>query len=322
VFQEAIMPDLNPAADELATARQMAAGAEHGTAIDTTVAHPARRYNYWLGGKDNFAADRISGDAIAVQFPGVRAAAMENRRFLRRAVQFLAWQGIRQFLDIGTGLPAPDNTHEVAQAIAPHSRVLYVDNDPMVLAHARALLTSPVPDSTAYLDADLRNPGSILQHLQLHNTLDLQQPVGLLLVAVLHFIPNTDRPHDLAAELLRALVPGSYLVLSHATADHLTADDRRRLPALTTGDHAGFHPRSRADIAAFADGLDLVEPGLVSVAAWRAEHEPEPRPTAADVGVYGVVARIPDNQPAPAAGSTAHRAAAASDVEAPDRRQP
>src|SRR4029453_885555 len=157
--------------------------------IDTSVPHPARRYNYLLGGKDNFAADRAAGDELARMFPTVRIAAVENRRFLQRATRFLTEEaGIRQFLDIGTGLPTADNTHEVAQRIAPDSRVVYVDNDPMVMAHARALLTSTPQGRTTYIEADLRSPEAILADPELRETLDLGEPVALMLVAVLHFI--------------------------------------------------------------------------------------------------------------------------------------
>ena len=177
--------------------------------IDTTVPHPARRYNYWLGGKDNFQADRESGDAMAAAFPTIRTSALENRRFLQRAVGYLAREaGIRQFLDIGTGIPTANNTHEVAQAVAPESRVVYVDNDPIVLAHARALLTSSPEGATAYIDADLRDPEKILAHPELQRTIDLSQPVGLMLVAVLHFVPDGDDPYALVRRLLDALPAG------------------------------------------------------------------------------------------------------------------
>jgi hypothetical protein len=152
--------------------------------LDTSVAHPARRYNYWLGGKDHFAADRESGDLLAAAFPTARIAARENRDFLRRSVRYLATAGIRQFLDIGTGLPVPDNTHEIAQRMAPDARVVYVDNDPIVMTHARALTVDTPPGRTGYIEADLREPESILGHPQLRDTLDLDQPVALLLVAV------------------------------------------------------------------------------------------------------------------------------------------
>ncbi|MDO3704431.1 SAM-dependent methyltransferase [Micromonospora sp. C28SCA-DRY-2] len=264
--------------------------------IDTSVAHPARRYNYWLGGKDNFQADRDSGDAIAAAFPTIRTTALENRRFLQRAVGHLAREaGIRQFLDIGTGIPTADNTHEVAQAVAPESRVVYVDNDPIVLAHARALLTSSAEGATAYLDADLRGPERILAHPDLRRTIDLTRPVGLMLVAILHFVPDSDDPWGVVGRLLDALPAGSYLAASHATADHLPPEvaAEARAAGRAGGPHGLIALRSRAEVARFFTGLDLVEPGLTSVAEWRADGEPRPRPSAAEVSMYGAVARKP-----------------------------
>ncbi len=259
--------------------------------IDTSVAHPARRYDYWLGGKDNFAADRESGDAIAAAFPTIRVAAIENRRFLSRAVTFLSRQaGIRQFLDIGTGIPAANNTHQVAQSIAPDSRVVYVDNDPIVLAHARALLASSPDGATAYIDADLRDPEKILAHPDLRATLDLSRPVALMLIAVLHFITDDDDPRQIVAQLTGALPSGSYLVISHGTTDGLPPE---AVGDIESGRYGTLAMRTGAQIAQFFDGLDLVEPGLVSTADWRAETEPEPRPLPAEVQMYAAVGRIP-----------------------------
>jgi hypothetical protein len=272
--------------------------------VDTSVAHPARRYDYWLGGKDNFAADRESAERIMAAHPGVRIGVLENRAFLGRSVRFLAADvGIRQFLDIGTGLPAANNVHEVAQGVAPQSRIVYVDNDPMVLTHARALLTSTPEGRTAYLDADLRDPARILAHPDLHAVLDLSQPVALLLVAVLHFLTDADKPHQVVETLMSALAPGSYLVLSHVTADFMTAEQRAGLGPLSKGDSAPFRPRTRAEIAQLAAGLELVEPGLVSVARWRAEGILSPRPSEADVACYGFVAHKPAAQAAGPAAS-------------------
>lgn len=264
--------------------------------IDTSVAHPARRYNYWLGGKDNFQADRDSGDAMAAAFPTIRTAALENRRFLQRAVAHLAREaGIRQFLDIGTGIPTANNTHEVAQAVAPDARVVYVDNDPIVLAHARALLTSSAEGATAYIDADLRDPEKILHHPDLRRTLDLGQPVALMLVAILHFVPDTDDPYGVVRRLLAELPPGSYLAASHATYDQLPPDvaEAARVATRDGNPPGGINLRSRDDFARFFDGLEVVEPGVVSVAQWRAETEPQPRPTVDEVSMYGAVARKP-----------------------------
>ncbi|WP_254910231.1 SAM-dependent methyltransferase [Micromonospora sp. NBS 11-29] len=266
-----------------------------GDRIDTSVAHPARRYNYWLGGKDNFQADRDSGDAMAARFPTIRLSAVENRRFLRRTVRHLAGEaGIRQFLDIGTGIPTAANTHEVAQSVDPRARVAYVDNDPIVLAHARALLTSSPEGATAYLDADLRDPERILDHPELRRTLDLSEPVALMLVAVLHFVPDDDDPYAIVARLLAALPAGSYLVASHATHDHLPAHLTAEAKAAARGGpHGLINLRGRDEFARFFDGLALVEPGICSVAEWRAADEPGPRPSVADVSMYGGVARTP-----------------------------
>ncbi|HEY2670244.1 MAG TPA: SAM-dependent methyltransferase [Rugosimonospora sp.] len=259
--------------------------------IDTSVAHPARRYDYLLGGKDNFAADRESGDRMVAAFPATRIAMLENRRFLHRAVAYLAGQaGIRQFLDIGTGIPTSPNTHEIAQGIAPESRVVYADNDPIVLAHARALLTSSPAGATAYLDADLHQPEQILTHPDLRDTLDFSQPVALMLVAVLHFIPDTDDPYALVRRLVRALPPGSYLAMSHATYDFVPPRTAAEMDQVLRTEP--FRSRTRTEFAAFFDGLDLVDPGIVPVFEWRAEGEPQPRPTAAEVGCYGAIARV------------------------------
>ncbi|MEW2444221.1 SAM-dependent methyltransferase [Micromonospora marina] len=262
--------------------------------IDTSVAHPARRYNYWLGGKDNFQADRDSGDAMAERFPTIRISALENRRFLRRAVRHLAGEaGIRQFLDIGTGIPTADNTHEVAQSTDPRARVVYVDNDPIVLAHARALLTSSAEGATAYLDADLRDPERILAHPDLRRTLDLSQPVALMLLAVLHFVPDGDDPYAIVGRLLDALPAGSYLAASHATYDYLPAEVAAEAKAAARGGgpHGVINLRSREEVVRFFDGLEPVEPGVCSVAEWRADGEPEPRPSVVEVSMYGGVAR-------------------------------
>ncbi|WP_229399565.1 SAM-dependent methyltransferase [Micromonospora okii] len=264
--------------------------------LDTSVPHPARRYNYWLGGKDHFAVDRHSGDQIAAVYPAIRTLARENRAFLRRAVRHLAAEaGIRQFLDIGTGIPTADNTHEVAQAVAPESRVLYVDNDPMVLVHARALLTSSAGGVTAYLDADLRDPESILGADELRATLDLSRPVGLILAAVAHFLTDADRPHEAVARLVEALPSGSYLALSHVTTDFIPAEIVARMTAEVAAGRMRQDgvPRSRAEFARFFAGLELVEPGIVPVTRWRPEVPESERPSLAEASVYVAVARKP-----------------------------
>ncbi|MFC3992648.1 SAM-dependent methyltransferase [Actinoplanes siamensis] len=266
---------------------------ERAAAIDPTVPHPARRYDYLLGGKDNFAADRESAHEIEAVMPTVRLAAMENRGFLQRAVEFLAHQGINQFLDIGTGIPTSPNTHEVAQAVDPTARVVYVDNDPIVLSHARALLTSAPEGKTAYIDADLRQPSSILANPQLLSTLDFSQPVGLLLVAVLHFIRDDEDPKGIVAALIEALPPGSWVVVSHSTFDYVPV---KMLPKLQMPNRDGrFRARSRDELAALLSGLDLVEPGIQSVSQWWAEEAPQPRPAIEDVAIHGAVGRVVDS---------------------------
>ena len=264
--------------------------------IDPSVAHPARRYDYWLGGKDNFQADRDAADAVAAAWPAIRTAALENRGFLRRAVTFLAGEmGIRQFLDIGTGLPTANNVHEVAQRVAPQSRIVYVDNDPLVLVHARALLTSSPEGATAYIDADLHEPDTILNDPAVRATIDFAQPVALLLLAILHFLPDRDDPYAIVARLVEALPAGSYLVLSHSTFDPLDPQTAAKLTAIGASSVPPFGARTKDEVARFFTGLEVLEPGIVSVADWRAEHEPAPRPTAAEVAWYGAVARKTHN---------------------------
>ncbi|XVV08910.1 SAM-dependent methyltransferase [Actinoplanes sp. CA-131856] len=259
--------------------------------VDTTVAHPARRYNYWLGGKDHFAADRASGDAIEAAMPSIRTMALENRRFLGRAARLIASRGVRQFLDIGTGIPAPGNTHEVVQAVDPASKIVYVDNDPIVLSHARALLTSAPAGTVAYLDADLRDPRSILDHADLKSTLDLTEPVGLLLIAVLHFIRDDEDVTGVVRTLLDALPPGSYVAATHATWEYLPAEAIAKLTAANPDGR--FNARDGSAFAALFGGLELVDPGVASVAHWHAADEPQPRPAVEDVACNGLVARLP-----------------------------
>jgi SAM-dependent methyltransferase len=262
--------------------------------IDTSVPHPARRYDYLLGGKTHYAVDRESAEAIAGAFPGIRTAALENRRFLRRAVTMLARDhGIDQFLDIGTGIPSPGNTHEVAQAIIPSARVLYVDNDPVVLAHSQALLDGTRQGRTAYIHADLRVPDGILDHPQLVATLDLSRPVGLMIVAVLHFLTDEDRPYDAVARLVAALAPGSFLVLSHGTWDFMPPEMIEQIRALSTPKTGVFATRTHAELAGFFAGLDLIPPGIFPLNRWRADDESQPRPTDAETAFYGAVGRLP-----------------------------
>jgi hypothetical protein len=258
--------------------------------IDTSVAHPARRYDYWLGGKDNFAADRESGDAVEAQLPTIRLSVRENRWFMCRAVAFAAGQeGIRQFLDIGTGIPTSPNTHQIAQEADPTARIVYVDNDPLVLVHARALMTGTPQGVTTYLEADLREPGKILKHEELLATLDLSKPVVLMLLAVLHFVRDAEDPRAIVDTLIDALPDGSLVIASHATLEHLP---REQAEALVKADGRA-HPRSGAELAAlFArSDLSLVEP-VKSVSQWWPESAPGPRPAVADVACNGLVARV------------------------------
>ena len=237
--------------------------------FDVSVAHVARVYNYWLGGKDNFTADRIAGDNTIAVYPGIRLSARANRAFLARAVRHLTeTAGIRQFLDIGTGLPTANNTHEVAQAAAPDSRIVYVDNDPLVLAHARALLTSSREGATAYLDADLRDTGKILR--QAADTLDFGQPVAIMLIAILHYIPDRAEARQIVARLLDAVPPGSFLVISHAGSD-LFPDEiaafEKSLNEHLPGDRHVARPRT--EVEQFFEGTELLAPGVVRVSEWR-----------------------------------------------------
>ena len=237
--------------------------------IDTQHAHSARIYNYWLGGKDNYAADREAAEQAIAANPGIVTDVRANRAFLARAVRYLAAEcGIRQFLDIGTGLPTASNTHQVAQAADPASRVVYVDNDPVVLVHARALLTSTPEGETAYLEADLRDTSAILQAAA--QTLDFGQPIALMLLIILHLIPDADDPYGIVSTLVQALPVGSYLVLAHPASDIRAAkmaEMTRRVNERMSGPKATM--RDRAVITRFFDGLQLLEPGVVQPQQWR-----------------------------------------------------
>ncbi|GAB2622589.1 hypothetical protein Aab01nite_26550 [Paractinoplanes abujensis] len=259
--------------------------------FDTGVAHPARRYNYWLGGKDNFAADRESGDLLAKSYPAARIAARANRDFLRRAVRYVAAEaGVRQFLDIGTGLPTADNTHEVAQRVAPESRIVYVDNDPMVMAHARALLTSTPEGETTYLEEDLRHPERILAAAGI---LDFTRPIGLILVAVVHFLPDQQESRRIVRTLVDALPSGSHLVMSLATTDLLTPELKAAWDeSLRTG-RSDVHPRTKEEVGSFLDGLEPVPPGITPVGDWRPDPGATEHPTPVEASIFGVVARKP-----------------------------
>ena len=258
--------------------------------IDVSRPHAARMYDYFLGGKDHFAADRETAEIALQSYNAIRTGVRENRCFLGRAVRFLAEEaGIRQFLDIGTGLPSANNVHEVAQSVAPESRVVYVDNDPIVLTHAKALLTSSPEGRTAYIDADLREPEKILAHPAARDLLDFNEPIALLLVAVLHFVPDSDDPHRVVRTLVDALPPGSYVAASHVTAEH-DPEGIGGLVASYTSAGVPAQARSMDEFASLAfDGLHLVEPGVEAVSDWRPEGD-GPRPTAAEVSCYGGIA--------------------------------
>jgi hypothetical protein len=241
--------------------------AEHAT-FDTSVAHQARIADYLLGGRENFAADRKAAEAMIEAYPTMVELMRANRAFLRRAVRFLAGEaGIRQFLDIGTGIPTAGNTHEVAQEIAPDSRVVYVDYDPVVLAHARALLTGTSEGVTDYVDADLRDVTKVLTGAA--ETLDFGKPVAVTVAMTLHAIPDEDDPHAIVAQYMNAIPLGSYLSISHPASDiepEKAADIVDRLKPLS---HQQYTARTRAQVLRFFDGLELVEPGLVQVQQWR-----------------------------------------------------
>jgi hypothetical protein len=273
-----------------ATAEQQdgATSSQERPTFDTSVAHIARVYDYWLGGKDNYAADRKAGDAALEAFPYIAAGVRANRAFLARVVRYLAAEtGIRQFLDIGTGIPTANNTHEVAQSIAPGSRVVYVDNDPIVLSHARALLTSSPEGATAYLDADFSDIDRILAVAS--QTLDLSKPVAIMLIAILHLIDDETAPYGTVAKLVDAVPSGSYLAISHLSSDIMASAARTaahdRLRELM---HEKQTLRSHDEVAAFFTGLEMVEPGLVPIPQWRPDSEAEAKsPTA----LWGGVAR-------------------------------
>ncbi|MEV6349565.1 SAM-dependent methyltransferase [Actinoplanes sp. NPDC051851] len=261
--------------------------------INTDVAHPARRYNYWLGGKDNFAADRASADEIERAFPTARTAALANRDTLGRMVTYLAREaGIRQFLDIGTGLPTVDNTHEVAQRIAPDSHIVYVDNDPLVMTHARALLTSSPEGKTAYIEADLRDPQSILAHPQLLEVLDLNQPTAVMLIAVAHFIPGPGAAKPLLDALLEPLASGSHVALTHMTTDFMTPEDRKTYTTMLETGKSDVWPRGEQELEELLAGLDLVEPGIVLGTRWKREATPDDL-TPAQTNYWAAMARKP-----------------------------
>jgi O-methyltransferase involved in polyketide biosynthesis len=232
-----------------------------------SVAHPARIYDYWLGGKDNFAADRRAAEEVLAVMPSMAQVARGVRLFLAAAVHYLAADaGIRQFLDIGTGLPTANNTHEVAQRAAPESRIVYVDNDPIVLSHARALLTSSPQGRCTYIEADARNADKILAEAA--GTLDFSQPVAVMMLGLLHFVPDADDPYSLTARYLDAVPSGSYLAISHASSDIKVDALAAAARSYNARSATAITLRSKAEVTRFFDGLALVPPGVTPLGQW------------------------------------------------------
>jgi hypothetical protein len=258
--------------------------------LDTSVASIARIYDYWLGGKDNFKADRDAAEQMIQQYPDIVTGVRKNRAFLGRAVHYLAAEaGIRQFLDIGTGLPSSNNTHEIAQRAAPDARIVYVDNDPIVFSHAQALLTSTPEGACAYVDADIRDTGKILKDAA--NLLDFSRPVAVCLIMILQFIPDEDDPVSIVRALVDAIPSGSYLTVAHPASDvdQHVGPALRQLSTRMGGTRAV--PRTHQQISRFFDGLEMVEPGLVQLHRWRPGTGLDD--TGRDLAAYGAVARKP-----------------------------
>ncbi|MEU8285198.1 SAM-dependent methyltransferase [Micromonospora sp. NPDC048905] len=272
--------------DSQATDRPEAGGVDAVQKIDTSVPHSARIWNYWLGGTDNFAVDREAGDQYRQVFPGVVDVARASRQFLVRSVMFLAGEaGVRQFLDVGTGLPTADNTHEVAQRIAPDARIVYVDSDPLVLAHARALLVGAAEGRTAYIDGDLRDPAAVIA--EAGRTLDFQQPIGLILSGVLGHVPDYEAARSIARQLLASLPSGSYLSLNDGTS-LISAEMQQAQDDYNESGAVPYTLRSPDQIVGFFDGLELVEPGVVPCPQWRPDDVVD---TPADIDAFGGVGR-------------------------------
>jgi len=261
--------------------------------MDSERPHPARVYDYLLGGTANFPADRAAAEQGLQANPTSRVPPRENRAFLRRAVRYLAGEaGIRQFLDVGSGIPTAPNVHQVAQQVAPESRVVYVDHDPLVLAHSRELLAGDPRGRTAFVAADLRDVEALLAAPELTATIDLQRPVGLLLVAIMHFVGDDDDPYGVVRRLVEALPPGSFLALSHLTGD-FDAASWEHVAAIYRRSGVTMQVRSRAAVEQFFAGLELVDPGVRVLPAWRPEPGAAEPPPDAQVSVYGGLARKP-----------------------------
>jgi O-methyltransferase involved in polyketide biosynthesis len=260
--------------------------------IDTTVPHSARVWNYWLGGTDNYPVDRAAGDQFREAFPGIVEVARASRAFHTRAVRYLAGEaGIRQFLDIGAGLPTANNTHQVAQRVVPQSRIVYVDNDPLVLAHARTLLTSTPGGATDYIDADLYDPDAILEAAT--RTLDLAQPIAVMLMGILGHVGDYDQARSIVRRLLDASPSGSYLALNDGTDIIDKAAVEEAQGAYNQSGAIPYHPRSPEQIAGFFEGLELMEPGVVSCPRWRPDPAEAGDGLPAELDAFGGVGRTP-----------------------------
>ncbi|MEC3997989.1 SAM-dependent methyltransferase [Actinacidiphila sp. DG2A-62] len=256
--------------------------------IDTSLPHPARMYDYFLGGKDNYEVDREAADRVLAAAPEVAVFARANRAFLARAVRHLARSGVRQFIDIGTGIPTSPNTHEVAQAVDSEVRVAYIDNDPIVATHAGARLLGT--GNTGFFLGDMRDPSTILGHPTIGELIDVQEPIAVLLVSVLHFVGDADDPAGLLAAYRRALPPGSFLVLSHATAD-FHREEAVEVAEIYKNSTAPLTPRTHAQVLDLFAGFELVEPGLVQVHQWRPDEDAAPH-GGGPVGVYGGIGKV------------------------------
>jgi hypothetical protein len=288
------------ASSELELAGSAADDLQSSSKLNVRVPHSARVWNYWLGGKDNFPVDRKVGDKICEVFPDMALTARADRAFLCRAVRYLAGEArVDQFLDIGTGLPTVDNTHEVAQRVAPQSRIVYVDNDPLVLAHARALLTSSPQGVTDYLDADLHEPDTIIAGAA--KTLDLTRPVAVMLLGIVHFILDDDEAQVIVRRLVDAVPPGSYLVINHATTEVTPEATSAGIAQWNQFGEPKMTARSPRQIADFLQGLELLQPGVVSCSRWRPDPSPHGEP--AEVDEFCAVGRKPDTRSSPDSGA-------------------
>ncbi|GAA3948263.1 SAM-dependent methyltransferase [Actinoplanes auranticolor] len=265
-----------------------------GDPLDFSRPSPARRYDELQGGKDNLAADRQSAARLQEALPSIRLAAAELRRCLERQVAYLAQRGVRQFLDIGCGLPHEPNVHEIVQSIDPSCRIVYVDSDELVGAHARALLVGDPQGVTEFVAGDLTDIDPVLEDKTTRDVLDFDQPIAVLLLAVLHFVVDDRQAYAAVNRIKTVLAPGSYVALTHVTFDPLEPDTAARLAAMAASmEHGPFKARTRSDVAAFLDGLALIEPGLVSTVDWHPDRDPQPQATAELAVAYAAIGRLP-----------------------------